>query len=225
MQDTGALVNLLADPTRRRILELLAAAPNGATTDEVAAATGVHRTVAATHLKRLVAAGLATAEPTPPGRSPGRPRLRYHSTHAAELAVPPRQHRLLAELMAAALATFGTDGRRAAHAAGIAAGRRLGDSLATTGATYEQREDGTLHVTPCVFREACAADPAHVACEVQAGLIEGALNLACRPLGPTPEGCAYSLDTTTGQSAAPTSQRAGKQSARVIHNASPTGDK
>lgn len=54
----------LGDPSRRRIVELLARSPDGATATALAAELGVTRQAAAKHLQVLRSAGLAEAERT-----------------------------------------------------------------------------------------------------------------------------------------------------------------
>lgn len=189
MQQPEAFVNLIADATRRRVLTLLAGAEAGLTVDDVAQAAGVHRTVAASHLQRLAGAGLVDVTDERGGR--GRPRRRYRATEAAEVAVPARRHRELAEVLASALTALGEPGHAAATEAGRAFGRRLG-ALARLGARYERAPAGELVATPCVFREACR-DAGPIVCRAHAAIIEGALGEPCRPLGPRPGGCAFEL--------------------------------
>src|ERR1700716_1046651 len=97
------LIRALADPTRRRILTSLQARPEAVTVDEVAEAQGIHRTVAFEHLELLARPGLLVRGPR--SGSPGRPARTYRfGGEAAEVSYPPRQHRLLAGLLAGAVA-------------------------------------------------------------------------------------------------------------------------
>ncbi len=115
---------------------MVAAASGPVGRDEVAAALGVGRTLAAFHLDKLVAAGLLETSyarrsgKTGPGA--GRPAKLYRvaaSEHA--VSVPPRAYRGAAELLAAAVEQAGAEdvlyrvaereGRRAAASGGEAA--------------------------------------------------------------------------------------------------------
>src|SRR2546421_12426478 len=96
------LIRALADPTRRRILTSLQARPEAVTVDEVAEAQGIHRTVAFEHLELLALLGLLV----PGSRSgfPCRPARTYRfGGESAEVSYPPRQHRVLAGLLAEAV--------------------------------------------------------------------------------------------------------------------------
>lgn len=190
MANSELLVNLMGDRTRRRVLDLVWAAPHGLTVDEAAAAAGVHRTVASSHLRRLASAGLAVAAEERAGR--GRPRLRYHAEAAAELAWPARRHRELAQVLATALSDLGAAGERAAATAARVFGARFG-TLAALGGEYVRADERSLLSRPCPFLEACrSAGP--VVCAVHAAILEGALGVGCHPLGPLPGGaCAYRL--------------------------------
>lgn len=171
------LLQALADPTRRRILTWLQAADRPATVDEVAAAQGVHRTVAFDHLETLARLGLLRRGSRTGLR--GRPARTYRSpTEAVEVSYPTRQYRLLAGLLASAVAA-GREPRRAAEGYGrdLAAGSRseagalarlepLGARYAVVGSRIQARN--------CIFREACDA-ARQVVCGVQAGLLQGAL--------------------------------------------------
>src|SRR2546430_9962183 len=96
------LIRALADPTRRRILTSVQGRPEAVTVDEVAAAQGVHRTVAFEHLELLARLGLLVRDSRAGFR--GRPARTYRfAGEAAEVSYPPRQHRLLAGLLAAAI--------------------------------------------------------------------------------------------------------------------------
>jgi len=123
-------IGALADPTRRRAYELIAAAPGPIGRDEVASGLAVGRTLAAFHLDKLAEVGLLEVTfgradgRTGPGA--GRP-AKLYSVATAEVAVqvPARSYRELAVMLAEALDRTGNDqvAVDVAHAAGVAAGR------------------------------------------------------------------------------------------------------
>ncbi|MBO0708082.1 MAG: helix-turn-helix domain-containing protein [Candidatus Dormibacteraeota bacterium] len=195
------LLQALADPTRRRILNSLQAAGSPATVDEIAAAQGIHRTVAFDHLEVLAGQGLLVRGSRTGLR--GRPARTYRSSgEAVEVSYPRRQHRLLAGLLAGAVAR-GTEPRRAGETLGrdLAAGSS-GEAGALTrleplGARYAV-VGGEIHARNCIFREACDA-AREVVCGVQAGVLQGALAAAgvdreVTPRGPEAGGgCRYEV--------------------------------
>jgi predicted ArsR family transcriptional regulator len=150
------------------------------TVDEVSAEHGIHRSVAFEHLELLARFGLLVRG----SRTgfPGRPARTYIALgEAAEVSYPPRQHRLLAGLLAAAIRT-GIEPMQA----GEAYGRRLAAGceseaeamarLDELGARYEITGN-RIQASNCVFREACDS-AREVVCGVQAGLLKGALAAA-----------------------------------------------
>src|SRR5919204_2205252 len=178
----------LFDPARRRIADTLCSQPAGAwSVDAVAAAHGIHRTVAFAHLEWLVAAGIATKASERRGR--GRPVNVYTYTGArVDISYPPRRHRLLAEVMVESV-RMGAGPRDVARRRGHE--EELGDEYA-----FENR---TVHARTCMFGSVCGgADD--VVCAVHAGWIEGALEAAGResevaPLGPDGAGgCRFRLN-------------------------------
>lgn len=193
------LLQALADPTRRAILTSLQAAGRALTVDEVAAIQGVHRTVAFEHLEVLAGLGLLERDARTGFR--GRPARLYRAPAAAvEISYPARQYRLLALVLADALAEQ-TEPSRAGEAFGrrLAAGSRdQGEAIAALeqlGSRYELRGE-EIHAGNCIFREACDS-AREIVCGVHAGLLQGALAAAgldrqVIPKGPEPgRGCAY----------------------------------
>ncbi len=110
--DGLATIALLAEPVRRRIYDWVAAADRPVARDEVAAALGIGRPLAAFHLDRLAAAGLLEVEyRRRTGRSgpgAGRP-AKFYRRASSELivSVPERRYELIAELLAAAVEAAG----------------------------------------------------------------------------------------------------------------------
>lgn len=172
-------------PPRRRVADILRSRPRGFwTVDEIAEREGIHRTVAFEHLEALVDAGLATKVSVRGGR--GRPANAYrYSGNTVELSYPPRQTRLLAQVLARA-ANTGKPPRVVAREAGGAI------QLESLGGDYKR--DGTLmHAATCIFGAVCEGAQ-DVVCAVHAGLIEGSTGLAVLPEGPDGHGgCSFSV--------------------------------
>ena len=108
----------LASASRVAILRLVRAATAGLTTDEVAAATGLHPSTVRAHLDRLARAGLLVRNRAS-GGTPGRPAWRYR---AAAPAPAPAPYRALA---AALLQHLGDGDPATAGRVGQGWGRRL----------------------------------------------------------------------------------------------------
>jgi predicted ArsR family transcriptional regulator len=201
----------LRDPTRRTILLDFYDDPRDRTVDEVAAAIGVHRTVAFQHLERLLALGFLATDRRRGGVR-GKPAKTYRLDRGPiEVSHPARLHRQLAGLLAQALGRLGTAGRAAGRDVGQEYGRSLGPArpapdvlaalvpLAALGGRYVVESGDLLVAANCVFREACEDSP-QVVCGVHAGMLEGVLAAGGQPhtvapLGPRPEkGCAFAIE-------------------------------
>src|SRR5436305_12511520 len=97
-------LSALAEPIRRRLYELVVAARRPVGRDEAAAAAGIGCPLAAYHLDRLAERGLLEATYARPaargGPGGGRPAKLYNRA-AGEfvLRAPPRDYRLLAEVL------------------------------------------------------------------------------------------------------------------------------
>jgi predicted ArsR family transcriptional regulator len=194
----------LADPTRRAVYQVVAAAgPQPVSRDEVAEALGVGRTLAAFHLDKLVDAGLldvSFARRT--GRSgPGAGRTaklyrRAATEHA--VAVPPRSYHGAAEILAEALDRAGAD--ETLFAVARERGQRQGFGLRAQGGPsdriegvaqaepgqdlvtllaargYEPVEDaGVVRLRNCPFHR-LAEDFPPLVCGMNLALIEGILD-------------------------------------------------
>ncbi len=201
----------LRDPTRRTILLDFYDDPRDRTVDEVAAAVGVHRTVAFQHLERLLAFGYLATYRRRGGRR-GKPAKVYRLARGPiEVSHPARRHRQLAGLLARALDRLGSAGHAAGRDAGRDYGRSLGPAhpasdvlaalvpLEALGSRYVVEPGGVLVAANCVFREACEDSP-QVVCGLHAGMLEGVLAAGGQPhtvapLGPRPEkGCAFAVE-------------------------------
>lgn len=176
----GALgrARALADPTRVRILELVAEAGRPVTVYDLAAVVGLHHTAVRQHLAKLRSAGLIDEEPLPPtGR--GRPRLAYRTVGSAPAGGP---YQVLARLLAEAVRTG-----RSPRDTGRAAGERMAiaDGAAVDQVVREasrigfepvvhHRRSGVADVVlrACPFADVADADPQTV-CDLHLGLAEG----------------------------------------------------
>lgn len=185
-EEVDTLAVALQDGTRRRILLALLHDGQARTVDEVAALAGVHRTVAFTHLERLLALDLLVKRPRRGRR--GKPASLYSvRTKVVALTYPPRQFRMLAGLLGGGLRSLGEAGVAVARKQGRRYGAELAAERATTvedalrglrelGAEYTIKGDD-IATTCCVFREACD-EAREVVCSLHAGVLEGALDAA-----------------------------------------------
>src|SRR5688572_9841717 len=102
----------LLEPTRRRLYRYVSAEEAAVSRDQAAQALGVSRAMAAFHLDKLVESGLLRAQyrrlSGRTGRGAGRPAKLYRrSRRRFDVTVPPRDHELLARLLAESLASDG----------------------------------------------------------------------------------------------------------------------
>lgn len=206
-EDVESLAVALQDATRRRILLALLHDAQARTVDEVAALAGVHRTVAFTHLERLVALQLLEKRPRRGRR--GKPASLYSvRTPVVALTYPPRQFQMLAGLLGSGLRSLGDAGCDVAREQGRRYGAGLPAERATTleEALRPLRELGAeytvvssdIATSGCVFREACD-EAREVVCSLHAGVLEGALGAAgiiatVEPRGAlAPTGCHFGV--------------------------------
>ncbi len=178
--------------------------------DEVSATQGIHRSVAFEHLELLARLGLLVRGSRTGFR--GRPARTYHAMGgAAEVSYPPRQHRLLAGLLATAI-RGGIEPIRAGEAYGRRLAAGSGSEAAAMarleglGARYEMI-GSRIEASNCVFQEACES-AREVVCGVQAGLLKGALAAAgadrdVTPTGPDASGgCGFQANRSSTRHAA-----------------------
>jgi predicted ArsR family transcriptional regulator len=119
----------LREPTRRALYDYVERQPGPVSRDEAAGALGLTRPLAAFHLDRLVEAGLLTADyrrmSGRRGPGAGRPAKLYRrSRRLVEVSLPRRDHKLLAGLLASAMAQPGREASAAEPARDF--GRSLG---------------------------------------------------------------------------------------------------
>lgn len=184
--DHAAWAKSLSDPIRSRLYDYVASQAEPQARDTAARAAGISRTLAAYHLDLLADAGLLEVSyARPDGRSgpgAGRPAKLYAPAHE-EIAVtiPPRNYRLLADLLSSAAAADASGTVRgalaqAARAEGVAIGARgtdLHSALAEVGYQPEDA-DGTTILRNCPFHQVAQHQTDLVCCMNQA-LVEGVL--------------------------------------------------
>jgi predicted ArsR family transcriptional regulator len=204
-------VSALQDPTRRRILLDFYVHQPEWTTADVAAAVGVHRTVAHAHLERLVALGYLISSQR--RGAAGKPAKLYRLTERQiELSYPIRRFARLAALLAQAL-RGSADGIGAAREVGRGHGASMVTEpagspesvlreLIPLGAEYVL-SDGDVVARNCIFRQACE-QARDIVCELHAGILEGAFRKAGLDLRTEAyrnyeeKGCAYRVLTGAG---------------------------
>jgi len=203
-------VGSLREPVRRAVYEYVVACADSVSRNAVSEALGIGRTLAAFHLDKLVESGLLdTGYATRTGGpGSGRPAKLYRRS-AAEfaLALPPRDYRLLADVLAAAVLSTGAE--PAAYAAAREEGARLaaareeeaksavGEVVARLAALgYEPAEDGdgTVRLRNCPFHAMAQAHPPLV-CGLNLALLEGLVGDAghVTRLAPGTTGCCVTV--------------------------------
>lgn len=200
VSDMDRALGALRDFTRRDILLRFYAERKALSVDEVARASGIHRSVAFDHLERLV--GLGYLEVERRRGLPGKPAKIYRLTAGpVQISHPMRRYDILAEALVLALGEVGTDGGRLLIQE---AGRSLGRSLALPqagsvraaleplfemGGDYEVGRAGSVVCTNCLFAEVCRRVPK--ICDFHAGVIEGLTSSQVESVGQRDPGCAY----------------------------------
>ena len=224
MDDRSAQVSAvaaLAEPTRRRLYDHVAAQPDPVSRDEAAEAVAVPRATAAFHLDRLVDDGLLEVQferrsgRTGPGA--GRPAKLYRRADCTvEVSFPERHYDLAGDLLAAAMAEAegsGESPRAALARLAYERGRQLGSEAppgeGRTAALrvlekhgFEPRtEDGTVTLANCPFHR-LAREHTQLVCGMNLRLLEGVVDgvgttdLEPR-LEPSPGRCCVRLAPTT----------------------------
>lgn len=208
LDDLDAL-SALADPSRRRLYDYVAASPAPVGRDEAAAAAGIGRSLAAYHLDRLAEAGLLeTTFARPAGRSgpgAGRPAKLYRrAARDFALRAPSRDYALLAEIFVRA-----EEHDAAARGAVLSAARELGAELGAEAKRADLIEilrsrgyepfddDGTIRFRNCPFHALAQAHRGPV-CTMNLALVEGILEGAgaskmCAALEPDRAQCCVAL--------------------------------
>jgi predicted ArsR family transcriptional regulator len=198
--DMERALGALRDFTRRDILLRFYAERKARSVDDVARATGIHRSVAFDHLERLVALGYLEVERR--RGLPGKPAKIYRLTAGpVQISHPMRRYDVLAEALARSFADD-AEGRRAIRGAGRELGLSLArpggaslpaalEPLAEMGGEYELGRGGHLYCVNCLFAEVCRRAPN--VCSFHAGIIEGLAGDRSKveSLGHREAGCAY----------------------------------
>lgn len=195
--DAIATLALLEDPTRRRLYDYVADRAQPVTRDEASEALGLDRSVVAYHLDKLADQGLLVISFARPdgrgGPGAGRPAKHYERADVEIAAsLPPRDYRLVADLLARAAETDATGTvREALDEAADEAGRKLArgrageqDSprtrlrrlLAEQG--FEPYDDGdSMRLGNCPF-DRIAQDHTELICRTNLALLRGLLEAA-----------------------------------------------
>jgi predicted ArsR family transcriptional regulator len=189
LEDVEAL-SALGDPTRRRAYDHVCGQARPVGREEVAAALGIGRTLAAYHLDRLAADGLLSVSyARRPGRSgpgAGRPAKMYErSEREVAVSLPPRDYGLAARLLAHAAAhDEHGETRRALRAAADALGREIATEapdapdlaalLRERGYEPFEDDDGVIRLRNCPFHAVAQSHP-EVVCDMNLRLLEGLL--------------------------------------------------
>jgi predicted ArsR family transcriptional regulator len=193
-------VEALSEPTRRRVYEAVRDERAPLTRNDVAAAAGIGRPIAAFHLDALAKAGLLEVDyARPPGRrgpGAGRPSKRYRVAHSdIALNVPERRYDLAGQILAAGVRDAGTgDARTATFEAAHSQGRELAEEYAGRGPERDQldracailgdlgyepvddTEADVVRLRNCPFHAVVDVEPelvCHMNLRLLEGLIEG----------------------------------------------------
>lgn len=184
--DPLAGLSSLDDPVRQRLYQYIASCDDPVARDDAAVAAGISRTLAAYHLDKLAEAGiLSVSYARPAGRSgpgAGRPAKRYARTRdELSVSVPPRNYRLLADLLVTAIVA---DRDGSVRAAVWSAARRAGragafehgilEALREHGYEPAVTDNGDLELRNCPF-EQLARQHTEAVCGLNLQLIQGML--------------------------------------------------
>lgn len=130
-QQIAEVTAALADPTRREILDLVLRSEQALSVREVASLLGLHDNAARAHLEKLVRGGLLRVVRSREKRG-GRPAHLYRASDKEwELSMPPRNYRLLAEIMVRSVARAGAKASQQACREAFARGREEALSAAS----------------------------------------------------------------------------------------------
>jgi predicted ArsR family transcriptional regulator len=173
------VLGTLVEPVRRAAYRFVVGAPGPVGRDEVAAALGIGRTLAAFHLDKLAEAGLLdTSYARRTGRSgpgAGRPAKLYQRAEGEHsVSVPPRRYLSAATLLAEAVERTGADATLFAIASreGEArSGAPVLECLADAGYQPEV-ENGRVVLRNCPFH-ALAQDFTALTCGMNLALVQG----------------------------------------------------
>lgn len=219
-------IEALSEPARRRVYEAVRSARAPVTRNDVAAAAGIGRPIAAFHLDALAKAGLLDVDyARPPGRrgpGAGRPAKRYQVADTdIALSVPERRYDLAGQILAAGVRDAGP---RDARSATFDAARDKGLELAERyGSIAPERDEhgracailGDLGYEPvddteadvvrlrnCPFHAVVDVEPelvCHMNLRLLEGLIEGlGFDELSAQFAPTPGECCVHIAESSG---------------------------
>lgn len=212
-EDRLEALALLTDPVRHRLYRFVVSQDEEVTRHQAAQAVGISRSLAAYHLDRMVEEGLLVAgfAQREGGPGAGRPAKVYRASEGEVAAsVPPRDYRLLARVMAGALAEETPEGpspqvARAARETGrrlaepAAADADLADLEALLGERGFDplRSGGEIVLRNCPFH-ALVQDHRQLVCGMNLHLVEGLLegfgiDEVQAVLAPRPDACCVVL--------------------------------
>ncbi len=213
--DEASVHRVLADPSRRHLLELLRAAGAPCRVKRLAEETGLHPTTVRTHLQQLVEVGLVAVERAARSTGRGRPPLQYRALPDVGQA---EGYRDLASALVSAVGATDDDGRLAASAGrawadlvaaelppGTAEGgpeeiaAELVPALDRLGFAPAATEGGRVLLRSCPLLDLARSNP-RVVCEVHRGMVQGLadhlgglpVQAELRPFD-APEGCVIAL--------------------------------
>jgi predicted ArsR family transcriptional regulator len=193
-------IGALRDPVRRAVYEYAVARAEPVSRNAVAEALGIGRTLAAFHLDKLAEVGLLETAYAPRSGGPGagRPAKLYRRSAAEHtVTLPPRDYRLLADVLASAVERGGVEpvAYAAAREQGVklASGEVLG-RLEALGYEPIEAADGTIRLGNCPFHALAQAYPPLV-CGLNLALLEGLVGDGGRVAGldPGPTGCCVTI--------------------------------
>jgi predicted ArsR family transcriptional regulator len=222
-EDRWSAAAALVDSSRRALFDYVRRQDHPVSREEAAGALRISRGLSAFHLDKLVEVGLLRASyQAPPDRPRGRgraPKVYQPAQDGLSITIPERRYRLVAEILADAVAAEPGDAAGAAHRYAHQRGRDLGTRLRQGDpgvelvAVLEQLGfepatdgDGRLLLRNCPFH-ALATRQTHLVCGLNhaflTGLVAGLAATGMRPdLVPRPGACCVELvpgpDTLAG---------------------------
>lgn len=225
MDDSAGPDDVLAQPTRRRLIALLGEMGRNAGTEELAASLGLHPNGVRVHMERLREAGLV--ERVRARQARGRPRDMWSLDPLALASLQPqRAYADLGRWLARAISS-GRNSLRAVEATGREAGRALAQdadagspertmhvTLTAMGFAPERRAEPsgalTYELCNCPYRDAVRENQP-VVCSLHRGITQGLLDAlapetrltAFVPRDPDTAGCLIELDGGLADEALP----------------------
>lgn len=189
----GTPADALAQPTRRRIAEVLARNPGGMTPAELADAVGLHHNAVRRHLEVLARAGVVRSERDAAAGRPGRPSRRY--LLVADEGIAEAGHRELVRLLVELVRRTGAreeDVESFGRDEGLLLGRDLDGTAGVIGTlaglgfspddvtedAARRRGERDVVLRRCPFADAVLADGGHLVCALHRGLTLGVLDAA-----------------------------------------------